>query len=314
MGGLQISFDQPWYLLLLLLLPLLWHFSYRSLAGLGRVRRLAALVLRSLVLTLCVLALAEVQLLWVSERVAVVYVLDQSLSIPEAQRDAMLEYVAQEVRTHRNKQREDLAGVVVFGRDAAIEVPPFDDDIHNVGRIESLFQVPRDATNLDAALKLAQASFPEHAARRIVVVTDGNENIGNARVAARQLAENGIGIDVIPVRTEAGREVTVEKVVLPPDVRQGQPYDVRVVVQNYASNVSDEAANESPASDDADPSAAVTGTLKVSRWVGRSEQLISEQPVTLKPGKNIYTFQQQVDLPTVYTYKAVFFPSNNRDD
>ncbi|MFM8253274.1 MAG: VWA domain-containing protein [Planctomycetota bacterium] len=314
MGGLQISFDQPWYLLLLLLLPLLWHFSYRSLAGLGRVRRVAALVLRSLVLTLCVLALAEVQLLWVSERVAVVYVLDQSLSIPEAQRDAMLEYVAQEVRTHRNKQREDLAGVVVFGRDAAIEVPPFDDDIHNVGRIESLFQVPRDATNLDAALKLAQASFPEHAARRIVVVTDGNENIGNARVAARQLAENGIGIDVIPVRTEAGREVTVEKVVLPPDVRQGQPYDVRVVVQNYASNVSDEAANESPASDDADPSAAVTGTLKVSRWVGRSEQLISEQPVTLKPGKNIYTFQQQVDLPTVYTYKAVFFPSNNRDD
>ena len=316
MGGFQLSFDQPWYLLLLLLLPILWQLSYRSLAGLGRARRIAALVLRSLVLTALVLALAEIQLLWVSERVAVVYVLDQSLSIPEAQRDAMLEYVAREVRLHRNKQREDLAGVVVFGRDAAIEVPPFDDDIQNVGRIESLFQIPRDATNLDAALKLAQASFPEHAARRIVVVTDGNENLGNARVAARQLAENGIGIDVVPVRTEAGREVTVEKVVLPPDVRQGQPYDVRVVLQNYASNISDEElrAADGGASDTPPGQGQVTGTLKVSRWVGRTEQLISEQPVTLKPGKNIYTFQQQVDLPTVYTYKATFYPSNNRDD
>jgi hypothetical protein len=125
-----------------------------------------------------VLALAEIQLLWTSERLAVIYLLDQSLSIPEEQRRAMRDYVTREVREHRKQEHDDLAGVIVFGRDASIEVAPFDDDIQPAGQFESLFQVPRDATNLAAALKLANAAFPENVARRIVIVTDGNENLG----------------------------------------------------------------------------------------------------------------------------------------
>ena len=39
MSGLQITFDKPWYLLLAALLPVLWLFSFRSLAGLGPYRR-----------------------------------------------------------------------------------------------------------------------------------------------------------------------------------------------------------------------------------------------------------------------------------
>jgi hypothetical protein len=146
MFGWQFSFDKPLWLLGLLLLPLLWWFSFRSLAGLGQLRRIAALGLRTIVLAIFVLALAEIQLQWVSERLAVVFVLDQSLSIPEEQRRAMRDYVAREVRTHRKREHDDMAGVVVFGRDASIEVPPFDDDVRPAAQFESLFQVPRDAT------------------------------------------------------------------------------------------------------------------------------------------------------------------------
>ena len=41
----SIVFTNPKWLWLLLLLPLLWWFSYRSLAGLGKVRRILALTL-----------------------------------------------------------------------------------------------------------------------------------------------------------------------------------------------------------------------------------------------------------------------------
>ena len=41
MLGFKIDFDQPWFLLLLGLVPLIWLFSYRSLAGLGPYRRLS---------------------------------------------------------------------------------------------------------------------------------------------------------------------------------------------------------------------------------------------------------------------------------
>ncbi len=39
MFNYQLDFQSPWYLLLLGLLPLLWWFSFRSLAGLGNIRR-----------------------------------------------------------------------------------------------------------------------------------------------------------------------------------------------------------------------------------------------------------------------------------
>ncbi|MFO0904219.1 MAG: VWA domain-containing protein [Pirellulales bacterium] len=299
--GFEVTFDRPLYLLAFFLLPLLWMASFRSLAGLGRVRRLVALGLRTTVLAIFVLALAEIQLRWTSERLAVIYVLDQSLSIPEPQRRAMREYVSKEVRTHRKREHDDLAGVIVFGRDASIEVAPFDDDIQPAAQFESLFQVPRDATNLAGALKLANASFPENVARRIVIVTDGNENLGDARSVAKDLAEqHGVGIDVVPVELVARAEVAVEKVTLPPDIRQSQPFEARVVVNNFA-----EAGGEA---------APVRGRLQVLRRSGRTEEAVSEQPVELKPGKNVYSFQQKLDDPAVYTYRAVFTPEDAAGD
>ena len=62
MWGLKIAFDQPWWLLLLLLVPILWIFSFKSLSGLGPNRRIFALLFRTAVFTLLVLALATMGL------------------------------------------------------------------------------------------------------------------------------------------------------------------------------------------------------------------------------------------------------------
>ena len=81
-------------------------------------------------------------------------------------------------------------------------------------------------------MKLAQATFPEDAAKRVVVASDGNQNLGNAVEQAQGLAAAGIGIDVLPIRYHNLAEVAVERVALPGDVRRGQPFDLRVVVNN----------------------------------------------------------------------------------
>ena len=52
-------------------------------------------------------------------------------------------------------------------------------------------------------MKLAQASFPEDAAKRIVIVSDGNENLGDAIEQAQALAGSGVGIDVVPIRYQS---------------------------------------------------------------------------------------------------------------
>ena len=182
------TFAAPAYLaILVLLLPVLWWYSFRRLVGLGRVRRWLALALRTLVVALLVMAAADLQIVRSNDHLTVIYLLDQSLSIPQEQREAMIKYVKEEVHAHRREK--DRAGVIVFGREAAIELPPFDDDLQMGTSIESLFDP--QATNIAAAMKLAQATFPEDAARRIVLVSDGNQNQGNALEQAQALAAGG---------------------------------------------------------------------------------------------------------------------------
>ena len=229
----RVEFESPAWLLLLAIIPLIWLLSFRSLAGLGRFRRVTALLLRTVVLTAVIMALAEAQMVRTSDRTAVVYVLDQSLSIPAARREVMRRYVNESISRHRRE--EDYAGVVVFGRDAAIELPPYDDEVQLSESIESLFDP--EHTNLAEAMRLAQASFPEDAAKRIVIVSDGNENLGDALVQARSVVDSSIGIDVLPIRYRSSADVLVERMAVPGDVRQGQPFDLRVVVNNTRNAV-----------------------------------------------------------------------------
>ena len=101
MGSYQFTFPSPWPLLLLALLPLAAWISFRRPTAMGRFRRLVALGLRCLVLALLVLALADTQAVRRSDQLTVLYVLDQSLSIPPAHRRAMTDYVNAAVRRHR---------------------------------------------------------------------------------------------------------------------------------------------------------------------------------------------------------------------
>ncbi len=230
MPPLHLAFAAPAYLAILALVPLLWWASYRQLASLGPWRRWIALALRGSVVALVVLTLAEAQIVRTSDRLTVVYLLDQSLSIPADRRQTMIDYVNADIRSHR--QGRDRAGVVVFGRDAAIEIPPFDENVQVQQAIESV--VDPEYTNLAAAMKLALALFPEDAAKRIVLVSDGNQNLGNAAEQAQTLAGASAGIDVLPIRYRARTDVAVERVALPPDVRRGEPFDLRVVMSNTA--------------------------------------------------------------------------------
>ncbi len=297
MANYSLSFDYPWMLLLLAVVPLTWLLSYRTLAGLGSGRRIAALTFRSIVLLLVIFALSGIQWVRISDKVTVIYLLDQSDSIARGKRDQMLELAIKSVRAHRNRSREDRAGLIVFGREAAIEFPPFNDDLPTIKAVES-YLGRTDATNLEAALKLAQASFPEDSAKRVVLITDGVETIGHAKAVAQSMAEAGIGFDVVPVDLLAKSEVLVEKVDLPANIRQGQPFETRVVVNRYQPE-----GNE-----------PVGGRLRLIRSVGSSEQVIVDDEVTLDKDVNVFPVTDSIPQPAGYTYRAEFIPTNPSDD
>lgn len=294
----QLGFDSPGFLWLLpvLLIPL-WIFSFRSLAGLGPVRRVFALLLRTAVLTICILALADIQLKRSTEKLSVIYLLDQSKSIQPSQRKALVDYVNAAIREHRD--RDDRAGVVVFGRDASIQTPPFDSDVQISEGQE--VQLDPEYTNLQGAIKLAQATFPGDSAKRIVIVTDGNQNMGDALEQAQGAIESGISIDVVPVHFRHRAEVLVEKISVPSDIRKGQPFDLRVVVNNTAVATEGDPGN-------------VNGTLIIRQQTDDAPVTLSEQKITLPPGKRVFTVRQQIDEPAFYSYEAQFVPDTAADD
>ncbi len=292
------TFAAPAFLWLLLLLPVLWVYAYRRLAGLGRFRRPFAILFRTAVVVLLLMAAADMQLVRTNSDLTVIYLLDQSLSIPEQQRAAMIKYVRDEVKAHRHNK--DRAGVIVFGGDAVIERPVWDDDVVMRSNIETPFD--NQATNIAAALKLAQATFPEDAARRIVLVTDGNQNQGNAIQQAQAVAAAGIGVDVVPVRYHSRAEVAVERVILPSNIRRNEPFDVRVVLSNNC--------DVRPGWD-----GNVPGKLTITKIV--DDQPVGEpleQHVVLPPGKKVFTMPQKIDSANFYTYEAKFVPDRPEDD
>ncbi len=155
-------------------------------------------------------------------------------------------------------------------------------------------------TDLEAALNMAMALFPEDAAKRVVIITDGNENLGDAMKQATRMASSGVGIDVVPIRLASRSDVSVEKVVVPSDVRQGQPFDVRVVLHNNS------------------PNETIKGRLKLVRKTGEEEKLMGDSPVELSPGKTVISTDAEspetIDQPDFYTYSAEFTPDVASDD
>ena len=296
----SISFgeENTWVLWLILaawliLVGVIWWAGLNSLAGLGQFRKWSVLLLRTAVLSLMCLALAGLQWRLNTDRMTVIFVLDHSESIPSDKANFMLDYAVRVVADKRNAQREDMAGLIIFGAEPRIEATPTDSDLPLVGASESTFDMRRDSTNLESALKLAKAVFPEASARRIVVISDGNENLGSAYQMAQSMSEDGIGIDVIPVDLLATSEIMVEKVVLPGEIRVGQEFDARVVI-DYET-----AGNEG---------ASPTGRLVLKQRTREGEFAIGEQEVELRPGKNVFGFKHKVDQTTTFEFDAEFFP------
>ena len=278
-------FASPWFLLLLLLLPGVVLLARRSLAGLSPARRWTAVALRLLALVLLILALAELAWIHVDDKLAVIYAVDVSASIPPAHREAALDYVKRSSRL-RDPVRGDWTGLILFGKTSGVEISPKAEALAFAG-LNTL--VERDFTDIQSAVRLAGALFPERMAKRLVLITDGNENRGKALEEARAAKEKGIEIVALPVSYAYPGEVLLDKVVVDPEVHRGEPFDVRVVVE-------------------------ATRKTRAMLRLFENQVAIHGREVELKEGKNVFVVQRRLEADGRYLYDAVVEPLIPQDD
>jgi uncharacterized membrane protein len=230
-----IRFAAPWLLLLGVPAIALLLFRLRRLpAGHTGRRRRAIQASMLLAVIAATLALSGMELGAEIDRLAVVFALDRSRSV-ERSGQAGATRALDEIRDAVDTMEvDDKAGLVVFGAEAATEVVPSPRPPVGTARAS----VPRDATNIGAAIRRALADLPAEHAGRIVVVSDGVETDGDALAAAASAASRGVVVDVVPIEREPSPEIAVERVRIPETANPGEPVELRIVTRStQASDV-----------------------------------------------------------------------------
>ena len=107
-----VRFETPGYLVLLALLPLIVVLSFRSLAGLGPIRRWLALGMRCLVIACMAFALAGPHWTRKTDALSVVFVVDRSRSVPRPKQLEAFQFLENAAKDMR--PTKDRLGVVAF--------------------------------------------------------------------------------------------------------------------------------------------------------------------------------------------------------
>ncbi|HSH95725.1 MAG TPA: VWA domain-containing protein [Roseimicrobium sp.] len=245
-----------------------------------------SLLTRLIIIAAVVLALAGLQLLRPQDGMFVYYLLDRSDSIPAGFQEAARNYVHRNAQT---KKQGDRAGVIVFGSEASIESSAA--AVLDLQKVQAV--VSAEKTDIAAAIRLAAAAFPEHGQKRITVLSDGNENSGDALEAVYAARELGVTLDVVPLGSGQGNDAILQRVTIPSNVKRGQAFEVKVFVQSER---------------------AQSGILRLFR----NDQYLGEQRISLEEGKNQIAFTQTLEQSGFYSYQAQIevvgdpVPQNNR--
>jgi len=270
----NFEFAKPYFLWLLLALPLLW-FRFRD-------RRLAVLIARTVILALVILTLADPQSTSEqSRRQERIFAYDLSQSIPPGMRQWMKSSTNGLPAPNRTDR------VYVFGS-SATESSNWRELLD--GDPAKLAGIEPQKTNLENLFNslLALPTAP----RSLYLFTDGWETQGNIERLLPAVAAAGIKIyPILPPQRPAIANVAVTKLLAPSQGNSGESLNLKVVIDNQNDHV-------------------VEGTLAITR----NGQPLKTDTVKLKPGNQTFTYQTTPTEGVLTSYQASFSARDRASD
>ncbi len=226
----MLSFTQPLLLLLLLPVGALIYLTWRTMTlPFSQKQRRLILACRLALFTLVIAALAGATWIQPATHQTTIFVGDISAST-QSQRA----FIEQWIRTALSHKRpEDQVGIVAVGRNALVEqaVSTNIDFSHFESTPDTNF------TDLAAGLRLAAAIMPSSTQRHIVLLTDGQQNLGDALQEAQLLQQQGIRLDVVPLPSSSGPDARIDGVDAPTSLRTDERFYMHVkLYSNVAQN------------------------------------------------------------------------------
>ena len=293
MPGSSIQFDRPEaFLLLLLIVPVLW-IAWRRLKGMSALRRWIVTGARVLVILLVAATIAQPKWMDRGEALSVIMLIDRSRSISTEFEIAALNYLKTAAAESENRQPIDRLAIINIGAEARIRELPDVSTIVDPGTPV----VNLDATNLADGLNKALAIAPQDTATRILLVSDGNENVGSALEEANKVSSNKIPIDILRIEYQYDKEVMFDRIAAPSLVRKGQNIPINLILRSLKKTTGTVVLTEDGEPIDLDPGSESSGLR-----------------VQLEEGVNAIPITVMMDRQGTHRFRSEFRPDDPDDD
>lgn len=256
-----------------------WYTS-KKLGNMYKLRKRLIVTSRTLFLILMILALAGMNLKWNVDTTTTLFLMDASDSM-QGQRQYIEGFVRDAIK---QKSSKDQIGVLSFGDNSLIESFVSKDAVFS--KIES--EPIGIYTDIEESLNTAISLMPQNSKKRIVLLTDAEENAGNSARLAATLLEQNIELKIHKLERNIDKEAAIESITVPQRLRIGEQFNI---VVNINSKVK-------------------TGA-KLTLISGRSK--VAEQRVELQKGSNKFVFRDTADIGGFKGYRAVLEPDIDTD-
>lgn len=168
-------------------------------------------------------------------------------------------------------------GLLTFAGEPAWEFFPQPDP----PRAELALPASRAETNIQTALEAALGAVRDGAQARLVLISDGNENAGDALSLLPMLKARRLEIWPLPVQIDrGGAEVAVSALELPREVARGSQVEIRAAVESLSP---------------------VSARVRLFR----DGRLRGEKQVLLASGTNHVEFSERLDEPGVHRFEVL---------
>jgi Mg-chelatase subunit ChlD len=206
-----------------------------------------------------------------SKTAVTVFAIDVSASMDEEEAFSFLEEALD------SRPADEYVKVILFGENAVSVDAPF----HQNAAVKKGF------TSIDEALKLANALMPDSVKKRVVLISDGAENMGDARSRVRVLDQRGVTVSAAYVKKETNEnEVQLTSIKVPEFLRKDSEYAVEATVHALSD-----------------------GDARIV--VYKNNELIINDNISYRKGENKYIFSDKTGEGGALAYRAEILPEND---
>ena len=224
----------PLFLILLAAIPIIIYIQLRTSVNAAKWRKRTTFLLRTTALLCLILALANLQRTNREQRLAVVFLIDTSDSIAPTQQ----EYVIDQINDTLAKLKPtDQYAIISCAKEPSILIEMGAADRQKTltaDRMES--PANTDGTDIITALKRSLELLPDNYHRRIVLFSDGINNVGSFSVKdyLPLFKSSDVEIMSIPLQT-VNDAIQVQELQLPNKVRKDQQFPIQAIIESDGS-------------------------------------------------------------------------------